>query len=91
MKVSAQRALLGAIYPDVRLVKVRRNKNVITFTAICDNPFSEQTREALSIAATEIIADFPDCNLDEQIIGSCEALPEESAIAEGWVFARAAA
>lgn len=91
LRVSAQRALLGAIYPDVRLIKVRRDENLITFTAICDVHFTDITRGALSIAATEIIADFPDCELDEQIIGSVGPLPKEHVLAEGWVFQRAEA
>jgi hypothetical protein len=91
LRVSAQRALLGAIYPDVRLVKVRRDENRITFTAICDPTFSDATREALSIAATEIIADFPYCDLDEQIIGSADLLPKEHILVESWVFQRAEA
>lgn len=91
LRVSAQRALLGAIYPEVRLVKVRRDGDRITFTAICDTHFSDIALDALTTAASEIIADFPDCDLDERIIGSADPLPNENILVEGWVFQRAEA
>lgn len=83
LRLSAQRALLGAIHPEIRLVKVRRDGDSITFTAICDTPFSNITLDALTTAAAEIIADFPDCDLDEQIIGSADPLPNENILVEG--------
>jgi hypothetical protein len=90
LRLSAQRALLGAIHPDVRLVKVRRDDDRITFTAICDLPFSDATLDALTTAATEIAADFPSCHVDERITGSADALPQEDVLREAWVFERAA-
>jgi hypothetical protein len=50
--------LLGAIYPEVRRVKVRRLGDRISFTALCDLPLSNAALNALSTAATEIAADF---------------------------------
>ena len=89
LRLSAQRALLGAILPEVRLVKVRRDGDRISFTAICDTPFSDITLDALTTASAEIISDFPDCDLNEQIIGSADPLPKEDILVEGWVFQRA--
>ncbi|WP_143093629.1 hypothetical protein [Caulobacter sp. UNC279MFTsu5.1] len=65
LRLSAQVALLGAIHPDVRLVKMRRNGAVITLSAVMAKPLNQAGSEALSIAATEIIADFPDCRIEE--------------------------
>ena len=48
LRLSAQRALLGTIYPEVRLVKVRRDGSRITFTAICEKPFSDDALDALT-------------------------------------------
>ncbi|MBB5712787.1 hypothetical protein [Sphingomonas xinjiangensis] len=89
LRLSAQRALLGAIYPDVRMVKVRRDGSRITFTAICDKPFSDDALDALTTAASEIAADFPDCDVDEIIAGSSDPLPQEDVLTEGWLFQRA--
>jgi hypothetical protein len=89
LRLSAQRALLGAIFPDVRLVKIRRDADRIVFTAICDLPFSDDALDALTTAAAEIAADYPACDLDERISGSEAPLPKEDVLAEGWVFRRA--
>ena len=71
------------------MVKVRRQEDRITFTAICDQPFSDDALDALTTAASEIAADFPDCDVDESIIGSNDPLPQEDVLAEGWSFQRA--
>lgn len=89
LRLSAQRALLGAIHPDVRMVKVRRDGSRITFTAICHQPFNDDALDALTTAAAEIAADFPDCCIDERIVSSNEPLPLDNVLTEGWVFLRA--
>jgi len=89
LRLSALRALLGAIHPDVRLIKVRRDGEKITFTAICDLPFSDTTLDALTTAAAEIQSDFPDCDVNEKILGSADPLPRENILEEGWIFQRA--
>jgi hypothetical protein len=89
LRLSAQRALLGAIHPEVRMVKVRRDGGRITFTAICDNAFSDDALDALTTAAAEIAADFPNCDVDERIVGSTAPLPAEDVLMEGWLFQRA--
>lgn len=89
LRLSGQRALLGAIYPEVRLVKLRRDGTRITFTAICDRTFSDEALDALTTAAAEIAADFPDCDVDERIVGSTAPLPVEDVLMEGWLFQRA--
>jgi hypothetical protein len=76
LRLSAQRALLGAIYPEVRMANVRRDGSRIIFTAICEKPFSDDALDALTIAVSEIVADFPDCELDESIVGSNDPLPQ---------------
>ena len=88
LRLSAQRALLGAIYPEVRLVKVKRDGSTILFTTIAAAPLSEEAEEALSIAATEVIADFPDCRIRETTIVSTDPLPSEHVLDEGWVYQR---
>lgn len=89
LRISAQRALLGAISPEVRLVKVRREGRHITFTAICDLAFSDTTHDALTTAAAEIQSDFPEYQVNERISGSAQPLPREDRLEEGWVYQRA--
>jgi hypothetical protein len=89
LRLSAQRALLGAIYPHVRLIKVQRQGELIRLTTWVAEALSDDAVEAISIAASEIIADFPDCSIEESLIVSREPLPVEDYVAEGWVYCRA--
>lgn len=89
LRLSGQRALLQAIHRDVRLVKAKRVKDTITFTAICDLPFSDDALDLLLDAAGEMAADFPNCIMDEHITGSSDPLPKDDLWTEGWLFARA--
>jgi hypothetical protein len=89
LRLSAQRALLGAIYPEVRLVKLKLEGSKILLTTIADRPLSGACADALSVAAAEIISDFPDCDLNEQVIVSIGELPKEGSLSEGWVYQRA--
>ena len=89
LRLSAQRALLGAIHPAIRMVKVRRDADRITLSAVCDLIMNDLAVEALQIAATEIAADFPMCKVEEKIIRSADPLPREDVLAEGWIFQRA--
>lgn len=89
LRISVQRALLGAIHPEVRMIKVRQDGDRIVLTAICDRPFSDDALDGITTAAAEIAADFPECEVDESIIGSNDPLPEDDVLAEGWVFQRA--
>jgi hypothetical protein len=88
LRLSAQRALLGAISPEIRLIKLRRDGDQIVFTTIASRSLSEDVKKALSVAATEVIADFPGCRVDERLTVSSEPLPAEDIIKEGWVYRR---
>ena len=89
LRLSAQRALLGAIGAGVRLIKIADDGRCITFTVVAAEPLDGSTREALSIAATEIAADFPDRTIDEIFIVDGGPLPSEAVTAGGWIYFRA--
>lgn len=89
LRLSAQRALLGAIHPQVRLIKVTRDGSTIRLTVLTSEPLSESAREAISIAATEIVADFPDCQIHEHVAITRDPLPVEDILVEGWIYKRA--
>ncbi len=88
LRISAQRALLGAISPEIRLVKIRRDGDSITLTTIASQQLDEEAEDALSIAATEIVADFPECQINERLIVSVDELPRENLLEHGWVYQR---
>ena len=89
LRLSAQRALLRAIGPSVRLIKVKQVRGEIAFDVISAAPLSEAERDALSTAAAEILSDFPDCTIKESYAVQSEPLPREDVLVHGWVFARA--
>ncbi len=89
LRLSAQRALLGAIHPEIRMVKVKLAGGTIVMTAIVSEPLGAAASDALSVAATEIISDFPDLDIREEIIVSAGNLPREHILVEGWVYQRA--
>ena len=78
LRLSAQRALLGAIYPEVRLIKVKLVGQTIVVTTVAAAPLSEIASDALSIAATEIVADFPTFHLEEHIVVHAGPLPRKT-------------
>ena len=89
LRLSAQRALLGAISPSVRLVKVVDNGRDIDFSVIAAEPLDSAAAEALSIAAAEIVSDFSDRTISENISVYTGPLPKEDIFEHGWVYLRA--
>ncbi|QUD87044.1 hypothetical protein [Phenylobacterium montanum] len=89
LRLSAQRALLGAIYPNFRAIKVTANGSQIVLTVICEAAPDETEIDAVSAAAAEIVADFPHASISEQVIVINGPLPVEDALVAGWVFQRA--
>ena len=63
LRLSAQRALLGAIPPSLRAVSVEFRGTVLHFRAVFDRESGDDDREMLSVACTEIIADYADSEL----------------------------
>ena len=90
LRLSAQRAMIGRIYPSMRLVKVKVLGSTINLTVVVAEEPGEQLREQISEAAAEIIADFPEA---EKIVETIEVLqdviPVEDILQEGWIFRRA--
>jgi len=58
LRLSAQRALLGNIPPTLRVVSLEVRRTVIHFRAVFTSAATNEHRESLSVAATEVIADF---------------------------------
>ena len=70
LRLIAQRSLWGLVPSSLRAASVSYDAHIIAFRCIFDGPPSENDRELLSMAATEIIADFNEPYLiDEQYLG----------------------
>lgn len=65
--LSSVRALWGAIVPSLRSVSIGLQDNKITWQCIFDDKATNDELELLSIAAAEVIADFPDYEQEEII------------------------
>ena len=59
LRLSAQRALLGAVSRDVDAVGLHVDGTRIVVQVAARSPLDDDAREALEVAASEIIADFP--------------------------------
>jgi len=57
--MSAQRALWGNVPPTLRAVSIERRGDTIHFRAVFTSDATDDDVELLSIAAAEVIADFP--------------------------------
>jgi hypothetical protein len=75
LKLSAQRALLGAVTRQLRSVSVDLDaeRSLIRLRFIFDGEPSEWEREIASIASTEIISDFADGWVFDEKFVSCPA------------------
>jgi len=69
--LSAQRALLGAVPPSLRAVSLEFRGTVLHFRAVFSQDPTDEEREMLSVACTEVVADFTAdelTNLEEEFL-----------------------
>ena len=87
LRLSAQRALLGAIGPGVLGISVALEGGRLAFDGFVAADATEEEREALDLAASEMLADFPEVKrLDLDISEAPDAtLPDRGG---EWVFLR---
>ena len=85
--LSAQKALLGVIRPNVRGISVARSEQSFAWRVYFDKEPSSEEKEEQSIACTEIIADF-----EEALFSQEEMLvvpwPEPIECIGDWVYLR---
>lgn len=86
LRLSAIRAFFGRIHESMRLIKIRSDDDEILLTVICGSPPTKALREDVSIAETEILADFPDSSISTRLTCSNDAIPSEDVVLEGWIY-----
>jgi hypothetical protein len=90
LRLSAQRALLGKIHPEMRLVKIKSLGQDIYLSVVMSSPPNDRVIDDISNAAAEIIADFSTANrIEEHIEISTSPLCAEDVLVEGWIYQRA--
>jgi hypothetical protein len=65
--LSGVRALIGEVTPCLRSASIQLDGNKVIFKCVFDETATEDDFELMSDVAGEIIADFPDCDLEEII------------------------
>jgi len=71
LRLSAQRALLGQVTPNIRQVYIRYRAEMIELMAILDGETTEDDRQRMEEVTSEIVSDFPDVDL---ILASCNSI-----------------
>ncbi|MGW0252410.1 hypothetical protein ACWDYH_37855 [Nocardia goodfellowii] len=62
------RALWGEVFLRLRRVLVRRNEDLISICFIVDGATTDDDKSSMSYVATQVIADFPDCRIEELVV-----------------------
>ena len=88
LRLSAQKAFLGRITANMRLITVKFNNKSIIVTCYATEKCEAIVSDLLSEASTEIISDFPSLNIEEHIIRGEMPLPVEDVLVNGWIYQR---
>jgi hypothetical protein len=68
LRLSAQRALIGQVTPNIRQIFIRYRPGYIELLAVIDGEVSEDDRQRMEEVTSEIVSDFPDIDL---IVANC--------------------
>jgi len=89
---STQRAFLGEIRPEIRRISASaldgKLKLAVVFDTTADGERRDELVDAASVAASEIIADFPDLDIDEDYRFTAEPLPPCDLFRDGLFYER---
>ncbi|MBG7614481.1 hypothetical protein IWC96_04185 [Brevundimonas sp. BAL450] len=72
LRLSAQRALLGAVTPNLRSFSVEMNGGTVACQAVFEEAPAAEEIDLIQSAGAEIIADFVDATIDERFIVSAD-------------------
>ncbi|RYY87039.1 MAG: hypothetical protein EOO15_13015 [Chitinophagaceae bacterium] len=85
--LSAQRALLGAVTQHLRAVTIGYDEKGCTLRGYFDAGASDEEKELLDVAMTEMVADFPNIERWEfEAVDRAEL--EEMEVLDVWVYRR---
>ncbi len=68
LKLEAQRALLGAIVPNVRAVSASIDESVVRWRVYFASTPTDEDLELMQVASTEVIAGFSSHTIDEEYL-----------------------
>jgi hypothetical protein len=68
LRLSAQRALVGQVTPDIRRIYIRHRPGYVELLAVLHGEIPDAARERMEEVTSEIVSDFPDIDL---IVANC--------------------
>jgi hypothetical protein len=77
--LSAQRALLGAVTPNIRAIRCTMKEKLVSLEFIFDSDYSDEDWDRCETVAAEIIGDFH----DEVIDTKYQVIPPPARIPQG--------
>lgn len=84
---SLHRALFGAIPKNLKGLRVKITNDLLIWQAFFDTEPTEEEKEVLRVASTEVIADFPNINIvDEEYLH--HPAPLKNTTRDEWAFVR---
>lgn len=87
LRLSAQRALLGAVTKSLRHVSCDISNGDISMLFVFDGPISERDREGATVACAEIVSDFHG-NISENLVRIDAPAPYRDKALRFWIFQR---
>lgn len=66
--LSLNRALWGEVFPELRAARIRWDNEKVSLFFYCDGEISDDDRESLECVGTEVLAEFPDHDLEVNIL-----------------------
>ncbi len=88
LRLSCVHAFISRVQANVRLIKITAVEAKILITVVLEDSPSQEQLESIQDASTEVIADFPGCNISEDIKISQDDIPFENVVEQGWIFRR---
>jgi hypothetical protein len=91
LRLSASRAFIGLIRPVYRRIGVKLVRGEVRLSVILEDDDEDtivDIAEDISSAATEIVADFPDRHVRQDLVFSKDPLPAAHIIEDGLIYQR---
>ncbi|MGO8174209.1 hypothetical protein ACC764_27430 [Rhizobium ruizarguesonis] len=88
LRLSVQRALLGAVSSTVAAVTCGWNGNEIVLEFLVDSDFNDEDRERMEVVASEVVADFGDETIRTVFTSLPSDGPKASVAKRWWAYKR---
>ncbi len=88
LRLSAVGAFIGVIRPSFRRVAVKADGRSIILSVTLDREPDDEVIEAIQVASTEVVADFAEAEIREDVSVLEGALPRADIVKDGLIYER---